>query len=80
MHHGGCHLGRRHEGGGGHIEQDFRLRAPAGEHGQPAIGLGTGGGDDALRHLALDMRVREENQGGHGSAESQPTSSNVPTL
>ena len=48
------HLGRRHEGAGGDVEQDARIAAPSGEHRQAAVALGAGLGDDAPGHLALE--------------------------
>ncbi len=53
--HAGDDLGRRGEGGRRHVEQDPRLRAPAGQHGKPAV-IGALGGrcDDAQRDLALE--------------------------
>ena len=53
--HARSDLGRRREGGGRNVEQDARLRPPAGQHGEPAI-IGALGRrrDDAPRHLALE--------------------------
>ena len=52
-HHRGGHLGLRHEGGRGNVEQDFGLGAPVGEHREPAIGLVILLRDDPLGDLAL---------------------------
>ena len=48
------HLRRRHEGRGRDVEQDFRLRAPARQHREPAVGLRAGLRHDALGDLALE--------------------------
>ena len=53
-HHRRCHFGRRHEGAGATSNRIFASRAPAGQHGQPAVALAAGRGDDAFGHLALE--------------------------
>ena len=54
LHHRRRDLRRRHEGRGRDVEQDLRLRAPAGQHREAAVGLRAGLRDDALGDLALE--------------------------
>ena len=64
-----------------HVEQDARTRAPAAEHAEPAVVLGLRRRrDDALGDLALEHQREALEEGGHGSASSQPVSSTVAML
>ena len=79
-HHRRRHLGRRHESLRRNVEQDLGLGAPAGQHGEPAIGSSPTRAHDALGDFALEHQHHHSYQGGHGSVVSQPISSAVPIL
>ena len=74
-------LGRRREGARRHLEEEFRPRPPLREHARAGrTPLLPGAATMRSATSRWNISVRLSHQGGHGSAESQPTRSGVATL